>query len=134
MKKLASLLALIAFTLPVYADLLDSYVARGFASRDAMLSAFFALPPEQQATVIVQAQRETSDCAWDEPWVMIYRGATDETSSKKYQVTTFTPFDAWSADLYAARFWHRARVYQTGDEARPAIVVRYVGSYCTGLP
>lgn len=135
MKLRSALAALVLLVvLPVYGELSNRYIARGFESRDAMLSAFFALSSDEQGTAIVQAMRMTRDCGWSEPWVLIYRPNSDASSSAKYEVFTLSAFDQWTSDLLVSRFHGRARAFETGDPQRPVAVVRYIGNFCSAQP
>jgi hypothetical protein len=131
MKRLALLFAL-TFSLSAETALTDKYIARGFVSRDAMLSAFFALPADQQATARMEPMFRGDSCVWFEPWLMTFRGREGEASSPYYAVATIPPENRWVIDWIGRD--GATLVQQPTDPVAAFIIVKWEGPLCGGQP
>ncbi len=110
----------------------DTYTARGFQSRDAMLSAYFALPSEVQASAKMDTPVRDDSCRWADPFLLVYPSAAGAVPPQTpYDVSLLSPFDEWRA--WMGYQDGSTRTYQTGHADHPFIVVKWVGPFCVGL-
>jgi hypothetical protein len=133
MKRLVVLSALF-LSLSAFAQtpLTEKYISRGFVSRDAMLSAFFALPADQQNTARIEPMTRGDDCVWFEPWLMTFRAREGESSSPHYSVATIPQENRWVIDWIGRD--GLTLVHQPTDPTAAFIVIRWVGRMCGGAP
>jgi hypothetical protein len=133
MKRLALLFALlVTLSGSAQTPLTEKYISRGFTSRDAMLSAFFALPTDQQATARIEGMTRSNDCVWSDPWLITYRGREGEASSPNYAVATIPQENRWVIDWIGRD--GVTLVHQPTDPTAAFIVIRWVGPMCGGAP
>jgi hypothetical protein len=124
---------LVFLTTTAAAGDLSGYITKGFQSRDAMLSAYFALAPAQQATAHIDAMQITRSCAWSDPWVMTYRGAAGETDDAHYETETIPEENRWVVD-WISHGQERTIVRQLTDRAAPYVIIHWHAPFCVAIP
>lgn len=125
------IITVLAFSVSAQEQL--TYVTKGFPSRDAMLSAFFALTPAQQTTAHIDAMTMTRDCFWSDPWVMTYRGGAGETDGFRYETTTIAEEQKWVVD-WISHSDERTLVKPVTDRGAAYVLVRWKGPFCVAIP
>lgn len=95
--------SVLAATMTLDGELSTTYVTKGYPTRDALLSAFFALSAEQQQTAHMSPVSSLPDCTWSEPWLLMYRNMPGDLDGPNYETFTvpnvaidnLTPLLSW---------------------------------------